>query len=180
MDEKIFKKYYMLRIVTTTVFGVLLALALFFLAPYATEVFDILVIATGLLTAVMNLPALFLALRFIRRRGEWVNFVMSLLAILLGIALMLLQRSFLLLLIGVYSLVLPLVRIFLVSERKMQLKKEVPHFITGGVMLVIFLAEGEAIVLRWGALLFLVLSVLYFLRGILTLYFRFSASGEEK
>ena len=180
MDEKIFKKYYLLRIVTTTVFGLLLALALFLLSPYATEVFDILVIATGLLTAVMNLPALFLALRFIRRRGEWVNFVMSLLAVLLGVALMLLQRTFLLLLIGVYSLILPLVRIFLVSERGAQLKKEVPHFMTGAVMLVVFLAEAEAIVLRWGALVALALSVLYFLRGILTLYLRFSLQKGEK
>jgi len=109
------KKYYLIRLVLTTLFGAVFGLFFFLMAPYASELFDVLVIAMGLLTAIFNLPGVFLALRHIRTRGEWINLLLSLGAVALGIALMLLQRSLLMVLLGIYSAVLPIVRILLVK-----------------------------------------------------------------
>ena len=59
---KEFKKYYLMRVIITTLFGAVVG-GLFLLAePYAVEIFDVLLIAIGLITAVMNLPAFFFSL----------------------------------------------------------------------------------------------------------------------
>ena len=145
------KTYYYMRLCATAVFGALIGAALLLLAPYAAEVFDITVVALGLLTAVMNLPALYYSLRALGGKGEWINLCMALAAILLGVALMLLQTDFLLLLLGVYSVILPLIRIALVQDHWQRFKREIPRFLTGLVMVVIFVTESEGYVLRYGA-----------------------------
>ncbi len=167
------KLYYTLRVLITTIFGIAIGAALYLLSPYATEIFDILVIAMGLLTAVMNLPALLLALRYIKRRGEWINLLLSICSILLGMALMLLQTDFLLLLLGIYSIALPLLRILLVEEHFTRFKREVPRFLTGLVMVIIFLTESEGYILQFGALVAIALSLVYLLHGLILMRFLF-------
>lgn len=169
-----FKKYYIMRLVLSTLFGVGIGVLLILLAPYAREVFDILVIAMGLLTAVLNLPALLFALKSIRKRGEWLNLLMTLFSILLGAALMLLQTDFLLLLLGVYSVVLPLLRIILVENHLLRAKREVPRFLVGLVMVVIFLLDAETHVLWFGALLAFAISLIYLIYGLISAHFIFS------
>ncbi|MBR2011376.1 MAG: hypothetical protein IKA06_06500 [Clostridia bacterium] len=169
-----FKKYYIMRLIFSTLFGVGIGVLLILLAPYAREVFDILVIAMGLLTAVLNLPALFFAVKRIRGRGEWLNLFMTLASVLLGVALMLLQTEFLLLLLGVYSVVLPLLRIILVENHILRLKREVPRFLAGLVMVVIFLLDAETHVLWLGALLSFAISLIYLIYGLISAHFIFS------
>ena len=89
-----YKIYYFLRLAVSALFGVGLGWMLLWLSPYAAEVFDILVIAMGLLTTVFNIPALLVSLKAIGRRGEWMNFLMSLSSIVLGLLLMLLQATY--------------------------------------------------------------------------------------
>lgn len=174
------KKYYFLKILVSTLFGVGVGLLFWMLAPYAAEIFDIMVIAIGLLTTVMNLPALLLALRNIKARGEWINLLVAILSIALGVALMLLKTDFLLILIAIYAIVLPLVRILLVEERMKQLRREMLHFLTGIVVVLIFLAEAEQLVLRYGAIAAFVISGIYLLHGLLALHFRFSSDAAER
>lgn len=169
-----FKKYYIMRLIFSSLFGVGIGVLLILLAPYAREVFDILVIAMGLLTAVLNLPALFFAVKRIRGRGEWLNLFMTLASVLLGVALMLLQTEFLLLLLGVYSVVLPLLRIILVENHILRLKREVPRFLAGLVMVVIFLLDAETHVLWLGALLSFAISLIYLIYGLISAHFIFS------
>ena len=169
-----YKKYYLLRIIFSVLFGGMVGVAFLLLAPYASEAFEILIIALGLLTAVMNLPALFLALMHIRERGEWLNLVMALFAILLGVALMLLQADFLLLLLSVYSIVLPFVRVLLVKDHKGQMKREVPKIFTGLLMLVVFLSGAEELLFIGAAIFSFVLSAIYLAYGLIVLHIRFS------
>ena len=84
-----YKVYYFLRLIVSTLFGASLGLLLLWLSPYATEVFDILVIAMGLLTTVFNIPSLLIAVKNIKNKGEWMNFLMALSSIFLGLLLML-------------------------------------------------------------------------------------------
>ena len=169
-----YKKYYILRLVISALFGASLGALLLYLAPYAREVFDILVIAMGLLTAVLNLPALLFAIKNIRARGEWLNLLMAISSIALGMLLMLLQTEFLLLLLGIYSVVLPLIRIILVENHFARLKREIPRFLVGLVMVVIFLLDAETEVLRLGAFVTFGISFIYLIWGLITFRFLFS------
>ena len=169
-----YKIYYFLRLAVSALFGVFFGLVLLWLSPYAREVFDILVIAMGLLTAVLNLPSLLVAMKGIAKKGEWVNLLMALSSIVLGMLLMLLQTEFLLLLLGVYSVLLPLVRILLVENHAQRLKREVPRFLVGLVMVTIFLLDAEAVVLRFGAYVTLGITAIYLLGGIISAFFIFS------
>ena len=169
-----YKIYYFLRLSVSTLFGVGIGLSLLFLAPYARELFDILVIAMGLLTTVLNLPAFLAALKNARKRGEWLNVLMTFSSIVLGLLLMLLQTEFLLLLLGIYSVVLPLFRIILVEDHFARLRREIPRFLVGAVMVTIFLLDAEATVLRLGAYVTFGCSFLYLLFGLISAHFIFS------
>ena len=169
-----YKKYYIMRLIFSVLFGVGIGVLLILLAPYAREVFDILVIAMGLLTAVLNLPALLFALKRIRGRGEWLNLLMTLFSVLLGVALMLLQTEFLLLLLGIYSVVLPLLRIVLVENHMMRAKREIPRFLVGLIMVIIFVLDAETYVLWFGALLAFAISLIYLIYGLISAHFIFS------
>lgn len=161
------KKYYLIRLILTTVFGAVFGLFFFLMAPYASELFDVLVIAMGLLTALLNLPGVFLALRNLRARGEWINLVLSLGAVALGIALMLLQRSLLMVLLGIYSVVLPAVRILLVDDRKRQFRRELPTIVAGITMIIIFLTKTERLAVRIVAYACFAVTAIYLISGLL-------------
>lgn len=168
------KKYYLIRLVLTTLFGAVFGLFFFLMAPYASELFDVLVIAMGLLTAIFNLPGVFLALRHIRTRGEWINLLLSLGAVALGIALMLLQRSLLMVLLGIYSAVLPIVRILLVNDRKRQFRRELPTMIAGVTMIVIFLTETERLAVRIVSYTCFAVTAIYLISGLLIYHAHFA------
>ena len=169
-----YKVYYFLRLIVSTLFGASLGLLLLWLSPYATEVFDILVIAMGLLTTVFNIPSLLIAVKNIKNKGEWMNFLMALSSIFLGLLLMLLQSDFLLLLLGIYSVLLPLIRIMLVENHMVRLKRELPRFLTGVIMVTIFLLDAEATVLRFGAYIVFGCTALYLLCGLICAHIVFS------
>ncbi|MBE6604640.1 MAG: hypothetical protein E7639_02915 [Ruminococcaceae bacterium] len=172
------KIYYYMRLCATALFLIGIGVALLLLSPYAAEVFDITVVALGLLTAVMNLPALFFSLRCVNKRGEWINLLMALAAIGLGVALMLLQTDFLLLLLGIYSVILPLIRIALVEDHWLRFKREIPRFLTGFVMVLIFLTESEGYILRFGAYGAFILTGIYVIWGIVFGAFLFSKGAK--
>lgn len=161
------KRYFLIRLILTTLFGVVFGLFFFLMAPYATELFDVLVIAMGLLTAFLNLPGVVLALCRIRIRGEWINLVLSLGAVALGVALMLLQRSLLMVLLGIYSVVFPVVRILLVSDRRRRFRRELPTMIAGVTMIVIFLTETERLAVRIVAYACFAMTLIYLISGLL-------------
>ncbi len=177
MDEryKIYRKYYLMRMILTALGGGLLGGLLLLAEPYAMEVFDVLLIAVGLMTAVLNLPAFCQSLVRIRAKGEWISLVISLVAILSGVLLMLVRRDGILLFLGVYSVVFPIVRMALVQEHKKRLKREIPMILFGVCMVLVSLAQVEESVFFIGGILILALTALYLLWSLVMLRFRLSA-----
>ena len=172
---KEFKKYYLMRVAVTTLFGALVG-GLFLLAePYAVEIFDILLIAMGLMTAVMNLPAFLFSLFHVRRRGEWISLVVSLVAIVFGVLLTLVLRDVILLLLGVFSVVFPILRICLVAERKKRLVREIPLIAFGLLMVLISVLQVEELVFFVCAMISFSITALYLLWSLLTLKPRLAA-----
>ena len=172
---KEFKKYYLMRVAVTTLFGALVG-GLFLLAePYAVEIFDILLIAMGLMTAVMNLPAFLFSLFHVRRRGEWISLVVSLVAIVFGVLLTLVRRDVILLLLGVFSVVFPILRICLVAEHKKRLVREIPLIAFGLLMVLISVLQVEELVFFVCAMIAFGITALYLLWSLLTLKPRLAA-----
>ena len=138
-----FKKYYLMRVIVSTLFGVLLGVLFLLTRPYAGDIVDVLIIALGLLTVLLNLLPLFWSLRHIREKGEWVYLLFALLGILLGVALMLLREKALLLIVGIFSVLLPIVRVLTAHMHKEQFRRELPRVLAGLVMIVIVVARAE-------------------------------------
>lgn len=170
-----YKKYYLIRILVTTLFGLGLGILFFVAEPYAGEIFDILLIAMGLLTVIMNLPAFIFSLFHIRRRGEWISLLISSVAIVFGIVLTLIQREVLLLVLGLYSVIFPAVRVFLVYDRKQQLKRELPSILFGLFMVFVSIAEIEELILTVCGIAVMSVTGLYLLWALITMKFRFAA-----
>lgn len=176
----VFKRYYLIRLLITVFFGAALGVFFLLMSPYATEFFDILIIAMGMLTALLNLPGLCLSLIRIREKGAWVNLLLSAGAVALGVLLIFLRRTVLLVPLGIYSICLPLLRVILVVERKKQLVRELPVMLSGLTMILIFLTRSEHIVMRVLAIACFAITALYLVYGLLVLHFRFGTPREKK
>ncbi len=169
-----FKKYYLIRILLTALVTGAIGAAFLIAEPYADEIFDILLIAMGLLTVVMNLPAFVFSLFHVKRRGEWISLLISAVAIIFGVTVTLVQRDVLLLVLGIYCIVFPAVRMFLVAERLKQLKRELPNILFGLFMVFVSLAEIESLIFTVCGFAVIGMAVLYLLWGLITMKFRFA------
>ncbi len=175
---KEFKRYYLMRVIITALVGALVGLLFWLAEPYAAEIFDILLIAMGLMTAVMNLPAFLFSLFHVKRRGEWISLTVSAAAIAFGIVLMLVRRDVVLLILGVFSVAFPILRVCLVAERKKRFKREVPMILFGLFMVFVSLAQVEELVFFICSMIAFAASVLYLLWGLITLKPRLAAYAE--
>ena len=172
---KEYKKYYLMRVAITTLFGALVG-GLFLLGePYAVEIFDVLLIAIGLMTAVMNLPAFFFSLLHFKRKGEWISLTVSLIAIVFGVLLTLVRRDVILLVLGVFSVAFPILRVCLVAEHKKRLIREIPMMLFGILMVMVSVLQVEELVFFICAMIAFGISALYLLWSLLTLKPRLDA-----
>ena len=180
------KTYYILRVALTTLVGVLIGGGVLFLSAYAVEAFDIFLIAMGVISLVSNFPTFVLSLHAIigKTKWEWINLVISVVGMGLGVLFIALQREAKILpfLLGVYAAVLPFVRTVLVEEQGAQLRRELPKILIGGFMLVACLFEAEGAIFRVLGFAFLGISALYLLLRLLTAkaYFRAYAELEAE
>lgn len=174
-----FKKYYLLRVAVSTAFGVALGVLFLLLMPYAGEIVDVLIIALGLVTVLLSLLPLYFSLRHIKVRGEWVYLLLSLAGILLGVALMLLREKVLLLIAGVFSVILPVVRVVLAHIKKEQFRRELPRVLAGLAMIVIYVTRTEELAFLITAVACFALSALYLLFRLLWLKLALSKTEKQ-
>jgi hypothetical protein len=173
------KRFFIIELVVTTLVGLALGFSLFFLAPYAKEVFEWIIIGVGALVVVMNIPALVLACKNIRARGEWINLLVALASIALGLAMIIVmlcdkRSETLFILFSIYAVGLPLVRIFLIEERVQQLKHEIWRFVAGLAMTVVYIIDMKVEIMRFFSVLVFVVVGLYLIYSIVAYRVRFS------
>lgn len=174
-----FKKYYLLRVAVSTAFGVLLGVLFLLLMPYAGDIVDVLIIALGLVTVLLNILPLYFSIRHIKVRGEWVYLLLSLAGMLLGVALMLLREKPLLLAAGIFSVILPVLRVLLAHIKKEQFRRELPRVLAGLVMIVIYVTRTEELAFLITAVACFVLSALYLLFRLLWLKLVLSKNEKQ-
>ena len=157
--------YYLFRVLFSALAGVALGLFVLWADAYAVEVFDVLMIATGVLALAFNLPVFLLSLRAIagKEKWEWINLAVSALSMGFGVCFMLISRTApaLPVLLLLYILLIPIAHISLVSERAKQFRLELPKIVFGGLLLVATVNKSEDVMflVLGGGLV--VISVLY-------------------
>ncbi len=172
------KVYYVLKVALSALMMAALGAFALFAGSYAVDAFDILLIAMGLLSMLSNIPPFVLSLGAMRKKAkwEWINLILSLLGILLGVALILVPRSAAVLpvLLILYAVVLPAVRIFLVAERRAQLVRELPKSVLGIFVLAVSLLEAESAMFFVFGIAMIAIAALYLAIKLLTMraYFR--------
>ena len=159
------KFYYVLRVLLSALGGVAVGGFVLWADAYAVEVFDVLLIATGVLTVAFDLPALAFSLRAVlkKKKREWVGLVLSAASIGLGICFALIPRTYavLPLLLFFYVLPIPLGRIRAAEKRGKQARLELPKIAFGALLWIVTTTKSEDVMfwLLGGGLL--VGSVLY-------------------
>ena len=171
------KIYYLLRVLLVTAAGVGAGLfVLFWASAYAVEIFDILLIAIGVLGVVSNLPNFVLSLKGLKKKWEWINLLVSLAGIGLGVSFLFIRRNTaaLPILLALYVVVLPVVRILLVEERKKQFLRELPKIFFGVFLLIVSLCKAENAAFFAFGIALIAVSGLYLLFKLLTMraYFK--------
>ena len=174
-----YKRFYITRMVLSLFTGVLIGVLFLIAKEYAGEVFDVLLIAVGLTTFALNFFLFFCSLLRIKQKGEWISLALSLAAMVLGVLLMLLRGDGILLALGAFTILLPLVRVLLVEDHKQCLKRETPKIVFGVLIIVISLIRAEELVFLIGAIAVFAASVLYFLWGMLSMRLRLAAVEEQ-
>jgi hypothetical protein len=94
------------------------------------------------------------------------------------VLLMLVRRDVILLLLGVVSVALPVVRICLVTEHKKRFKRELPMILFGLFMVAVSLMQAEELVFFVCSMTAFAIAALYLLWGLLTLKPRLDAYAE--
>lgn len=165
------KIYYVLRLLLSGGFGAAVGAGILWADAYAVEVFDVLLIALGVITALFNLPTLVLSLRAVlgKEKWEWINLVLALISIGFGAGFALISRTapalpFILL---AYIIVVPIARIVLVSEHVKQFRLELPKVLFGLFLLAVTVTKSEEMMFFVLGVAVIVISGLYLLKGFL-------------
>lgn len=163
------KIYYVLRLLFSGLFGAALGAAILWADAYAVEVFDVLLIALGVIVILFNLPALLFSLRAIvgKEKWEWINLLLALVSIGFGASFALIPRTspaipFILL---AYVIIVPIARIVLVAERMKQLRLELPKVLFGLFLLAVTATESEDAMFLVLGIAVIAISALYLLKG---------------
>lgn len=167
------KIYYVLRLVISALFGAAVGIGILWADSYAVEVFDVLLIALGVIVVAFNLPSFFLSLGAViaKKKWEWISLLMSLVSIGFGACFMLILRTSPVLptVLLTYVCVVPLARIILVAERLKQFWLELPKILFGLFLLVVTSTKTEDTMFLVLGIGVIVISALYLVKGILTM-----------
>ena len=178
------KLYYVLRVLLSAVALAGVGGLMLLTDGYAREVFDVLLIAMGIIGVIGNLPAFLLSLQAVVGRAlwKWISLSMALVGMLLGVALILLQRDSAIMpvLLVLYSVVLPACKIALVEEKRKQLSLELPKVFFGLLVLIVTLTRSEDTVFYLLGVGCVGIAVLYLLWRLLTMRAHLAACTDHE
>ncbi len=165
------KIYYVLRLLLSALFGVAVGVGILWADSYAVEVFDVLLIAFGVMILLFNLPTLLLSLRAVlgKEKWEWINLVLALISIGFGASFALISRTspVLPVVLLIYVVIVPIARVVLVGEHWKQLRLELPKVLFGLFLLAVTLTQSEDAMFLVLGITVLFISALYLVKGFL-------------
>ena len=136
-------------------------------------------IVFGVLTLISAVPAFILSLLHREERGYLLNIILSAISVLFGIVLIFWHNEIVMILLGVYMLIFPLIRILVSDAKKQQLRRELPRMILGLVMILVGPGTVIDLLLRVAGWVVIALSVLYAAFGLLSLHVKVNKAAEK-
>lgn len=168
--------------VPTVVFGVIgIAFGILF-ALLAGVIFDIILIVCGVFTLISAIPQFIFAIKGFaekKRVGMAVfDLVMSIITVAVGIMLIFYRNEIVMIAIGAYLLVFPLIRTLLATRKAEQLKAELPSMILGVILMIVAPRDLIGILGKVAGAVIIVISILYMVIG-LVIYFKAKKIAES-
>ncbi len=133
----------------------------------------------GIVTVATSLPGLLNGIKYHETREGMVSLVLSTISIFIGFVMIFWNNGILMLILGAYMLVFPIVNVILAQDRMSQFKSEIPKLILGVVLLVLGPAGTIGLLFDIAGIVLIVLSLLYVLMSYLTLRRRQNTPGSR-
>ncbi len=167
MKSKSFEKWIGGSVLLSALFGILAGILLIVLNT--DLLLKIVFVIMGVITVFYSLPGIALGVMTFASRAGKVTLLFSVLSAIFGFLMIFWHDRFLMLFLGIYLLILPLVEILVAKEKLNQLKTELPKLILGVVMILIGPAGALGILFDIAGWVIIVLTLLYTLGSILSL-----------
>ena len=150
-----------------TVFGVLAGLLLLLVSP--SFLIWLAFVIMGVVTVISNIPGVIMGLMSINRPSGIVTLILSALSVVFGIMMIFWHEDILMIVVGVYMILLPILDVILAKDHGAQLKAELPKLIIGVVLVILGPAGTFDILFDIAGAVVIALSLLYLVSVILSL-----------
>lgn len=160
-------RYAVTGIVMSALLGVLLSV--FLLLVDVNFLLNIIFVVLGVLTVFNNLPSLIFSVAEFRSKEGKILFALSLIATVLGVLMIFFHNGILMILLGVYFVLVPLLRLIFSKDRAELVREELPKLILGVVMILLGPASLVSILFRVAGWVVLGLTVLYTIGALISL-----------
>ena len=160
-------KYAVTGIMFAAMLGVALGLLLI-LTP-VSFLLNIIFVVLGVLTVFNNLPTMIFSLFELKTTSGKMMFFLSLIATVLGVMMIFFHNSLYMILLGVYFVLIPLLRLFFSKGRAELIREELPKLILGIVMILLGPAYTVSILFDIAGWSVLGLTVVYVVSALLGL-----------
>lgn len=157
-----------ISLVPTIVIGSLGILAGIMFAFLANVALTVVCIICGILTLLAGVPQLATAIQELVNKNKMaiIDLIFSVVTIAVGIMLILSRNEIIMMVVGAYLIVFPLIRILIAPDKANQIKSELPAIILGIALVLIGPGAALDLLFRIAGAVVIVLSVLYIVFGI--------------
>ena len=157
--------------VTGIMFAALLgvALGLLLILTPVSFLLNVIFVVLGVLTVFNNLPTMIFSLFELKTTSGKVMFVLSLIATALGVMMIFFHNSIYMILLGVYFVLIPFLRLIFSRDRAELVREELPKLILGVVMILLGPAYTVSILFDVAGWVVLGLTVIYVISSLLAL-----------
>jgi len=121
---------------------------------------SLLFIIMGIVTVISSVPGLVAGVAAFSTVGGKVSLVVSVISVIVGFLMIFNHNELLMIFLGIYMLILPIVNILLSKEPMTQLKAELPKMIIGLILILLGPANTLNILLRVAAWVIIALSII--------------------
>ncbi len=150
------KKFSLISTLLVGILGIAFGNLLLWIDP--NMVLKIIFVVMGIVTILSAIPTLFAANDGKVGRAA---LIVSVISILFGVLMIFWHENLLMILLGAYLLLLPLVEILVAREKLLQLKRNLPQMIVGLVLILLGPNQALGVVLNIAGWIVILLSVLY-------------------
>ncbi|MBQ9784045.1 MAG: hypothetical protein IJW29_00940 [Clostridia bacterium] len=150
-----------------TVFGVLAGLLLL-LVPTSFLLWLVFVIM-GIVTVISNIPGVIMGLMSINRLSGVITLILSALSVVMGVMMIFWHEEVLMIVVGIYMILLPILTVLLAKDHGAQLKAEPPKIIIGLVLVLLGPAGTLDVLFDVAGWVVIALSALYLASVIVSL-----------